>query len=121
MPPVRRLPPASISIILASSVLVPDANADDGATLRVSYQLRDAAGRAQVDASALALKPVLNYADGVTPPSGAQAANNILPDCGLGSLGAASGVGECAVLLPRILFPASGSVAARVVLRVLIG
>lgn len=127
-PPVRHccrpacsLLPASVAIILCSSVLVPDANADEGATLRLSYQLKDSAGRTQVDTSSLSIKLLLSYEAGATPPAGAQPADNILPDCSLDSLGSASGVGQCSVLLPRVLFPAAGSLAAKVQLRVVAG
>lgn len=118
----RRLPPAGIAIILCSAVLLPDANSDDGSTLRVSYQLRDSTGRTQVDSSGLAIRPILSYAAGATVPSAdLQAEGNVLPDCSLGSLGAASGVGQCVVVLPRKFFPAAGSLGATVVLSVLVG
>jgi hypothetical protein len=117
----HRLPPASIAVILCSTQLVPDANADDGSTLRISYQLQDSAGRSQVDSSALIIRPVLSYEAGATPPAGVAAAAYVLADCSLSSLGAASGVGQCSVVLDRMLFPATGSVPARVTLRVLVG
>jgi hypothetical protein len=43
-----RLPLASITHLVRSYVLVPESNSQVGSTLRVSFQVTDAAGRTQV-------------------------------------------------------------------------
>ena len=117
-----RLPPAQVAAILRSAQLVPDANSNEGSTLRVSYQLKDGAGRTQVDTTALSIRAALSYAGaGATPPAGAVAASNALPDCDVSTLGAASGVGECSIVVDRKFFPTTGSLTATVTLSVLVG
>lgn len=113
--------PAAVSLVVRSSLLVPDANGPDGSTLRLSYQMRDAAGRTRVDLHGLLLRPLLSYARGVAPPPGAAASGNVLPDCDASGVGAASGVGLCEVAVDRRLFPAAGGAAASIVLSVLRG
>lgn len=110
-----------MTIIVRRTLLVPDANSKDGSTLAISYQLQDAAGRAQVDTAGLTVRPVLSYAVGASPPAGANAANNVLPDCDLAGFGQSSGVGECAVEVAGRLFPESGILEANVVLKILAG
>lgn len=100
---------------------MPDANSNDGSLLRISYQLKDSAGRTHVDTAGLVVRPVLSYAADATPPAGAQAVNNALPDCDVGVLGAASGIGQCSVVVDRRLFPATGALAASVTIRVWVG
>jgi hypothetical protein len=100
---------------------VPDANSKDGSTLAISYQLKDAAGRTQVDTTGLTLRPVLSYAAGATAPVGTSAADNVLPDCDLAGVGLSSGVGECIVEVAARFFPATGSVGGSVVLKVFDG
>lgn len=100
---------------------MPDGNGREGLTLHISYQLKDSSGRTQVDADGLVIRPVLSYDAGVTPPVGAVAANNVLPDCDVSTLGAASGIGECIVVVDRKYFPAVGVLAATVTLKVLVG
>lgn len=116
-----RYPPAQISLILRSAQLVPDANGNDGSTLHISYQLKDGAGRTQVDVIGLVIRPLLSYADGATPPDGTLAVNNALPDCDISTIGSASGVGECSIVLDRKFFPDAGTLAAEVRLKALVG
>jgi hypothetical protein len=116
-----RHPPASVAIIVRRPLLVPDANSKDGSTLAISYQLKDAAGRTQVDTTGLTVRPLLSYAAGVTPPTGTTAANNVLPDCDLAGLGQSSGVGECTVEVAGRFFPATGSLGATVLLKIFAG
>jgi hypothetical protein len=116
-----RYPPASASVIARRTLLVPDANSKDGSTLAISYQLKDAAGRTQVNTAGLTVRPVLSYAAGVTPPTGTTAANNVLPDCDLDGFGQSSGVGECTVEVASRFFPPIGSVNANVLLKILDG
>jgi len=89
--------------------------------LRLSYQLKDSAGRAQVDPTDLIIRASLSYAESITPPAGAQAADNALPDCDVSTLGAASGVGDCSVAVDRKFFPSTGMLAAKVDVKVLLG
>lgn len=117
----RRYPPAHIATILRSAQLVPDANGNEGSTLHLSYQLKDGAGRTQVDTAGLVVRPLLSYEAGATPPADVAAANNALPDCDVSSIAAASGVGECSIVVDRKYFPATGVLAAKIRLRVLVG
>lgn len=110
-----------VSAIVRSAVLVPDANAEEGSTLLFSYQLSDAAGRTQVDSTGLTVRPLLSYAAGANVPAGAAASSNVLPDCDLALLGRSSGVGECEVQVARRFFPASGQLAATIVVKLLAG
>jgi hypothetical protein len=89
--------------------------------LRISYQLKDVAGRAQVDTTGLVIRPVLSYAASATPPAGATACNNALPDCDISTLGPASGIGDCSVAVNRKFFPTTSSLTATVTLKVLTG
>ena len=89
--------------------------------LRISYQLKDSAGRAQVDTTRLVIKPLLSYAADATPPTGAHAAGNALQDCDISSLSAASGIGQCNVAVDQKYFPAAAGMSATVTLRVLVG
>jgi hypothetical protein len=116
-----RYPPAHIAAILRSTQLVPDGNGREGLTLHISYQLKDGSGRTQVDAAGLVIRPVLSFGPDVTPPVGAAAANNALPDCDVSTLGAASGIGECSIVVDRKYFPAVGVLAATVTMKVLVG
>jgi hypothetical protein len=101
---------------------VPDANSNEGSTLRISYQLKDSTGGTQVETAALSIQPLLSYAQTVVaPPTGTAAANNALPNCDVSTLGAASGVGECSVVVDRKFFPITGSLDATVTLKVLVG
>lgn len=119
--PLVRLPAASVSFIIASTTLIPESNTQTGQTLMISYQLKDAAGRTQVNASQLFVRPVLSYGSSVTRPSGTTAAGNVLPDCDVSLLDAVSGIGECAVLISSKYFPTSGILTASIVLKVLVG
>lgn len=116
-----RLPPAQVAALLCSLVLTPDANGLDGSTLRISYQLKDSAGRTQVDSGSLIVRPELSYAADAVPPVGTQAAANALPDCDLSALSSNSGVGDCSVAVDSKFFPAAGTLSAKITLRVLVG
>lgn len=122
MPVLRcRNPPAAVAVIIQSSILVSDASGPEGSTLRLSYQLSDAAGRTQVDTAGLIVRPVLSYATGATPPAGTTTADNILPDCDVTAMGQNSGVGQCSVVVAKKFFPATGTLAAKVALKILVG
>jgi hypothetical protein len=117
----RRYPPAHIATILRTAQLVPDANGNEGSTLHISYQLKDGAGRTQVDTAGLVVRPLLSYETDSPPPADVAAANNALPDCDVSSIAAASGVGECSIVVDRKFFPAAGVLSAKIRLRVLVG
>jgi hypothetical protein len=104
-----RHPPAAVTLRVRSSVLIPDANGPEGATLRLSYQLSDAEGCNIVNTEDLSLRPVLSYAPGALPPPSAPGANTSLTACDIASLDATSGIGECDVAVPTKLFPEPGA------------
>lgn len=117
----HRLPPAQISIIARSTQLVPDVNSNEGSTLHLSYQLKESAGRTQVNTIGLLIRPLLSYDAGATPPAGTLASNNALLDCDMSTFDAASGIGDCSVLLDRKLFPQTGVLSATVAVKVFVG
>jgi hypothetical protein len=87
----------------------------------LSYQLKDSAGRTQVNTIGLLIRPQLSYDDGATPPAGTLAANNALPDCDMSTFDAASGIGDCSIVLDRKLFPQTGALPATAAVKVFVG
>jgi hypothetical protein len=93
---------------------VPDGSGP--ATLRLSYQLKDASGRTAVDASHLKLVPLLSYPAGAAPLPAVNATANELPGCGAATADPVSGVGECAAAVDARFFPAAGALTASLTL-----
>ena len=94
----RRPPPASISLVISHHQLV----AEEGATLLLSFQLKDSRNRTGVDATGITLRPVIDLNGTVHP----------LANCEPLTVDPASGIGECAVLVGQQLFPPPGSAPA---------
>ncbi len=118
-PSNRRYPPASIAALVRTYTLIPEDNSQQGQTLQLSFQLKDAAGRTAIDATAMIVQPTLRYSSGA--PAGASPNGTALQNCDMSTLDPASGVGDCTVSLPRSLFPVSGLAQASVTLTVLVG
>lgn len=113
-----RRPPAAVSFVICSQLLVPEGDSLVGQTLRLSYQLRDALGRTAVQPSHLVtLRPLLTYLPGTALPPGLNTTVNELPSCDAGSLDPASGLGECSVVVASKYFPQAGVITANVSLQ----